>query len=455
MLDLANGNPWKLLLQFSIPMLIGNVLMQLYSVADFYIVGNYIGPKAVASVGSSMPILFALVSFIIGITMGCTVIISQYFGAKDPVKIKRSVDTIIIFVVLAALSVMVVGLIFCDPLLRLVKTPEDVFEGASTFMQINLVGLLPLFGVNCLSAILRGVGDSKTPLYCMLISSALNVVLFLVFVPGMGWGIAGAAWATILTQTITVIGMILWLNRKHPVIKITIRKLTFDMEIFRNSVRIGLPNGIQQALVAVGMMALLGIVNRFAVANSDVLVAYSIVNRIDSLACAPAMAFSAAIAAFVGQNVGARKFSRIPSGLSAALVMSSIFTLVISAVVIIFAHPVMHLFSTEINPEVVAVGGRYLLIVCPFCVVFSTMFIYTGVMRGAGDTLIPMFITLLSLWLVRIPIASFLSGFIGTDGIWWSIPIAWSVGAACAYLYYRSGRWKNKGVVKYLPTEQL
>ncbi|MDR1171243.1 MAG: MATE family efflux transporter [Bacteroidales bacterium] len=448
MLDLTEGKPWKSLLQFSIPMLIGNVLMQLYHIADFYIVGNYIGPEAVASVGSSMPILFALVSFIIGITMGCTVIVSQYFGAKDSVKVKRSIDTVIIFITVAALSVMVVGLIFCNPLLRLVKTPESVFNGARTFMQINLVGLLPLFGVNCLSAILRGVGDSKTPLYCMLISSALNVVLLLTFVPGMGWNIAGAAWATVLTQALTTVGMILWLNRKHPVIKITFHKLAFDMDIFRNSVRIGLPNGAQQAMVAVGMMALLGIVNRFSEANSNVLVAYSIVNRIDSLACVPAMTFSMAIAAFTGQNVGARKFGRIPSGLNATLAMSAILTVVISAAVMIFAHSVMELFSTEINPDIISIGTRYLLIVCPFCIVFSTMFIHTGVMRGAGDTLVPMFITLLSLWLVRIPVALFLSGFIGPDGIWWSIPVAWTVGALFAYLYYRSGRWKNKGVIK-------
>ncbi len=448
MLDLTEGKSWKLLLQFSIPMLIGNVLMQLYSVADFYIVGNYIGPEAVAAVGSSMPVLFALVSFIIGITMGCTVIVSQYFGAKDTVKMKRSVDTVIIFIIVAALLVMVVGLFFCAPLLRLVKTPENVFGDAKTFMQINLVGLLPLFGVNCLSAILRGVGDSKTPLYCMLISSGLNVILLLAFVPGMDWGIAGAAWATILTQALTVAGMIVWLNRKHPVIKITLHRLIFDLEIFRNSVRIGLPNGVQQALVAVGMMALLGIVNRFSTDNSDILVAYSIVNRIDSLACVPAMTFSIAIAAFVGQNVGARRQDRIPSGLNATLLMSAILTIVISAVVMIFARPVMMLFSTEINPDVIAIGVRYLMIVCPFCIVFSTMFIYTGVMRGAGDTLVPMFITLLSLWLVRIPVASFLSDLIGPDGIWWSIPIAWSIGTVFAFLYYRSGRWKNKGVIR-------
>ena len=448
MLDLTDGKPWKLLFHFSIPLLISNVLMQLYHWADLYIVGNYIDSEAMASVGTTMPVLFALVSFIIGITMGCTVIVSQYFGAKDAVNMKRSVDTAIIFIIVAALLMMVVGLIFCDPLLRLVKTPDDVFDGAFIFLQINLIGLLPLFGVNCLSAILRGVGDSKTPLYCMLISSVFNIILLLIFVPGMDWGIAGAAWATVLTQTLTMIGMILWLNRKHPVIKITIRRLVFDMEIFRNSVRIGLPNGVQQVLVAVGMMALLGIVNQFTTENSNVLVAYSIVNRIDSLAMAPAMTFSIAIAAFVGQNVGARKLSRIPSGLNATLAMSTMLTVVISAIVMIFAHPIMKMFSTEINDEIITVGTRYLLIVCPFCVFFSTMFTFTGVMRGAGDTLVPMFITLLSLWLVRIPVASLLADLMGTDGIWWSIPIAWSVGMICSFLYYRTGRWKNKGVIK-------
>jgi len=450
MIDFTDGKPWKLLLNFSIPLLLSNALQQLYSITDMFIVGNYIDPEAMASVGITVPIIFALVSFIIGITMGSTVIVSQYFGAKDIVKMKRSIDTVIIFIVVAAFTVTIVGLYFCDDLLRLVKTPDDIFDGAKVFLQINLIGLLPLFGINCLSAILRGLGDSKTPLYAMLISSGINVALLLAFVPGMGWGIAGAAWATILAQTLTVIGLILWLNSKHPFIKITIRKLVFDLQIFRESVRIGLPNGAQQAFVAAGMMAVLGIVNRFTETNSDVLVAYSIVNRIDTLAMAPAMAFSLAIASFVGQNIGARKLYRIPSGLIAALVMASVVTIIISIITVIFATPLIKIFSTEITPDVIAVGRRYLFIVCPCTVIFSIMFVLNGVMRGAGDTLVPMFITLFSLWIIRIPLASFLSDHMGTDGIWLSIPIAWCVGATCAFFYYRTGRWKNKGVIKPL-----
>ncbi len=445
MLDFTEGKPWKLLLQFAIPMLIGNVLMQLYNVVDIYIVGNYIGTDALAAVGASSPVLFALVSFIIGIATGCTIIISQYFGAKDIAKVKRAIDTVTIFVLVAAISIMVVGLFLCDPLLRLVKTPNDVFEGARIFLQISLIGILPLFGVNCLSAILRGLGDSKTPLYYMIFSSILNIVLVMIFVPVMGWGIAGAAWATVLAQLITVIAMIVWLNRAHPIIKIAAHRPVFDYGIFRNSVRIGLPNGVQQALVAVGMMALLRIVNRF---DSDVLAAYSVASRIDSLASAPAMTFSIAIAAFVGQNVGAQKQYRVSHGLRAAFNMAAIISVIISIVVILFGHIIMQWFATEAEPNVIAIGGRYLMIVGAFYIIFSTMFVINGVMRGAGDTLIPMFITLLSLWLVRIPVASILSDHLGPDGIWWSIPIAWSVGALCAFLYYRSGRWKTKGVVK-------
>jgi Na+-driven multidrug efflux pump len=196
------------------------------------------------------------------------------------------------------------------------------------------------------------------------------------------------------------------------------------------------------------MMAILGIVNRFTTENSGILIAYSIVNRIDTLAAVPGMTFSIAIAAFVGQNVGARKKYRIPLGLRATLLMSAVVTVVVSAAVIVFAHPLMNMFSTGITPEAVAIGERYLWTVCPFIIVFSTMFIFTGVMRGAGDTLVPMFITLLTLWLIRIPLASFLSNWMGPDGIWWSIPVTWTAGCICAFLYYRTGRWKNKGVIK-------
>jgi putative MATE family efflux protein len=446
MLDFTTGNPWKLLLQFSVPMLIGNILMQFYNIADTYIVGNFLGTTALAAVGASGPVIFALVSFIIGIAAGCTTIISQYFGAKDIEKVKRAIDTVVIFILVAASLIMLIGLSLSDVLLRAVNTPDDVLPSARIFLQITMIGILPLFGVNVLSAILRGLGDSKTPLYYMVVSSILNILLVLLFVPVLQWGIAGAAWATMLAQLITVIVMIVRLNRRHPIINIAFRPLNFNFDIFRNSIRIGLPNGMQQAFVAVGMMALLRIVNAF---DSDVLAAYSIAGRIDSLASAPAMTFSVTIAAFVGQNVGAHKLDRIARGLRAMLAISTTISVVITVLVVVFRHTIMGWFAPDTELNVIETGSRYLLIVGSFFAVFSAMFVIQGVMRGAGDTLIPMFITLFSLWLIRIPFASAMSEYIGPDGIWWSIPVGWSIGMVCAYFYYRSGRWKNKGVNNY------
>ncbi|MDR1666765.1 MAG: MATE family efflux transporter [Bacteroidales bacterium] len=445
MLDFTNGNAGKLLLQFSVPMFIGNVLMQFYHVADAYIVGNFLGTKALAAVGASGPIVFALVSFIIGIAMGCTIIISQYFGNKDTEKVRHAIDTVIVFVVAAALLIMLVGLLMCHPLLQLVKTPDDVMDDARTFYQITIIGILPLFGINVLSAILRGLGDSKTPLYYMVASSILNLLLLMLFVPVLQWGIAGAAWATVLAGLLTVVVMIMRL-RRHEIIRIAFRPRNFDLSIFRKSVRIGFPNGIQQALVAIGMMALLSIVNDFK--DSDLLAAYSIAGRIDSLATVPAMTFSVAIAAFVGQNVGAGKLHRVSEGLRAALFISVALSVAVSVVMVLYRYEIMRGFATDAAPKVIELGSRYLLIIGMFYSFFSVMFVFNGVMRGAGDTLIPMFITLLSLWLVRIPFASAVSEIIGPDGIWWSIPAGWCVGMICAIVYYRTGRWKNKGVIR-------
>jgi putative MATE family efflux protein len=307
-----------------------------------------------------------------------------------------------------------------------------------------MIGIIPLFGLNVLNSILQGSGNSKTPLYYLIFSSVLNILLLLLFVPVLKLGIAGAAWATVFAQTATIIVMILWLNSRHPFIHIAFRPRHFDFAIFRKSLQIGLPNGIQHALIAVGMMALLRIVNAF---NSDVLAAYSIAGRIESLASAPAMTFSAAIAAFVGQNAGARKFNRVSGGLKATLGISILVSVTISLLLVVFRYTVMGWFTTGADAGVIETGSRYLLIIAPFYVVFSTLFVFNGVMRGAGDTLFPMFTTLLSLWIIRIPFASIMSQHIGTDGIWWSIPIGWCLGAACAIGYYRWGKWKNKVMV--------
>jgi len=445
MRDLTEGKPGRLIFQFAAPMLIGNVFQQLYNVTDSIIVGRFLGKEALAAVGASFPLIFMLISFIIGIATGSTIVIAQYFGAKDMAKVRRTIDTMYIFLFFASLLIMVVGIAFSGDIFRLIRLPEEVIPQATLYMNVYLTGMIFFFGFNGTSAVLRGLGDSKTPLYFLVISTLTNIVFDLLFVVVFKWGIAGAAWATVLSQAGAFVSLILYLNyQKHELVKLTWRKLEWDKTIFLQSTRIGVPTGLQQTFVSLGMLALLRIVNDYGTVT---VAAYSVAGRIDGLASLPAMNFGAALSSYTGQNIGAKKIKRVIEGLVATLSMSTITAVVTSILVMVFRVQLMALFTND--QEVIAIGARYLLIVGGFYIMFSSMFVIGGVMRGAGDTLIPMFITLFALWIIRIPIAWVLSHKIGVDGIWWAIPIAWFIGMTFSYIYYRTGKWKTKAVVKY------
>jgi putative MATE family efflux protein len=444
MKDLTTGSEGKMIFQFAAPMLLGNVFQQLFSIVDSIVVGKFIGKEALAAVGASFPIIFVMISMIIGIVMGTTVVISQYFGAKDFVKIKRAIDTMYIYSSVAGVIATVTGLIISEPLLRLLDLPEDIMPQATQYLRIYLSGIVIFFGYNGTSAVLRGLGDSKTPLYFLMIATAVNIILDVLFVAVFKMGVAGVAYATLIANGIALILAIIWLNKNHRFIRIAIKGLHFDREVFNHSIRIGLPTGVQQTLVAMGGLALMGIVNQF---GTNVIAGFSVASRLDALATIPAMSFSQALSTFVGQNIGANKMDRIKAGLISTVKMSGIVTIVTTVFIIIFGHLVMSLFTND--QEVIRLGDEYLTIVSSFYVVFTLMFIYNGVMRGAGDTIMPMFFSLLSLWIIRIPMAYYLSGKIGASGIWWAIPAGWLVGLALSFLYYKSGRWKNKAVVKY------
>jgi len=448
MQDLTTGKEGKLIFQFAAPMLLGNVFQQLFSVVDSIVVGKFIGKEALAAVGASFPVIFIMVSMIIGLVMGTTVVISQYFGAKDFVKVKRAIDTMYIYSAIAGIITTIIGLIIAEPLLRLLGLPEDIMPQAVQYLRIYLSGIIIFFGFNGTSAVLRGLGDSKTPLYFLIIATVANIILVLLFVAVLKWGVAGAAYATLLANGLAFGLAIYWLNRTHKLIRIAIKGLHFDREIFRQSIHIGLPTGIQQTLVAMGALALMDIVNKF---GTNVIAGYSVASRLDSLALIPAMSFSQALSTFVGQNIGANKPERIRAGLIATIKMSGIVTIVTTVFIVFTGHILMSLFTND--TEVIRLGDQYLTIVSSFYIMFTLMFIYNGVMRGAGDTLLPMFFSLLSLWIIRIPMAWFLSGKIGAAGIWWSIPSGWAIGLALSFFYYKSGRWKKKAVVKYEQNE--
>jgi putative MATE family efflux protein len=444
MKDLTSGNEGKIIFQFAAPMLLGNVFQQLFSVIDAVVVGNYIGKEALAAVGASFPIIFMMVSLIIGLVMGTTVVIAQFFGAKDFVRVKRAIDTMYVYSAIAGVIATAAGLLLAEPMLRLLGLPEEIMPQAVLYLRIYFSGIIIFFGYNGTSAVLRGLGDSKTPLYFLIIATVANIILVLLFVGVFKWGIAGAAYATLLANSIAFILAIYWLNKTHKLIRIAIKGLHFDRQIFRQSIQIGLPTGIQQTFVALGNLALMGIVNTF---GTNVIAGYSVASRLDSLAMIPAMSFSQALSTFVGQNIGANKIERIRTGLISTVKMSGAITVVTTTIIVLWGHLIMNLFTTD--SEVIRIGDQYLTIVSIFYILFTLMFIYTGIMRGAGDTLIPMFFTLISLWIIRIPLAYFLAHRIGAEGIWWAIPAGWFIGLSLAFLYYKTGRWKTKAVVKY------
>ena len=443
MKDFTVGKEAKLILRFSVPLVLGNIFQNLYSVIDSIIVGQFIGKEALGAVGASFPIIFALISMVIGVGSGASTVISQYFGAKKVEEVKRTIDTIFIFFLGASVLITILGIVFSGHIFSLLGLPAQIMPQAINYLNIYLLGMFFFFGFSGISSILRGLGDSKTPMYFMIIATINNVLFDLLFVVVFKWGIEGAAYATILAEAGAFLTAAYYLNKKHPLIKLSFRKYIFDRTIFRNCIRIGMPTGFQQSFVAFGMMAIMSIVNGF---GTNAVAAYSAAMRIDSFVKLPAITFSSALSTFVGQNLGAYEEKRAKTGLRATLLFSTVYCIFISLLIIFFGKHIMLLFSHD--PAVIKIGQDYLVIVSSFYLLFSLMFSFTGFLRGAGATLIPMITTFTALYIVRIPIATWLSGIIGVNGIWWAEPLGTFVGLLILLTYYKSGKWKGKVVVK-------
>ncbi len=443
MRDLTTGKEATVIFRFALPMVFGNLLQQMYQVVDSIIVGNFLGKEALAAQGASFPIFYTLIAFVIGIGSGATVVISQYFGAKDFKKVKKAIDTIFIFLFFMSIILTTIGIMFSEEIFTLLKVEDVVKPLAISYFNIYMTGLVMFFGFNGTASVLRGLGDSITPLWFLLISTVINIVLDILFVVVFHWGIEGAAIATVIAQGVAFISGAVYLSYKHQIISFKILSLQFSRSIFIKSLRIGLPTGFQQTFVALGLLAMVRIVNNF---DTNVLAAFTIASRIDALAAMPALNLASALSAFVGQNMGAGRIDRIRKGFISTLLMSFALSIIVIIGVYLWSEQIIGIFNKD--PMVIEYGTNYLRIVSSFYIIFSSMFVIHGTLRGAGDTLIPMFISLFSLWIVRIPLAVSLSKHFGVNGIWWAIPIGWSMGLLGSYLYYLTGRWKTKGVVR-------
>ena len=386
---------------------------------------------------------YFIISLVIGIGSGTTVVISQFYGAKRFDKLQKAFSSFFIFMLVAGVLLSIIGIIFAEPMFRLTNTPEEVIPQAVLYFRIYVGGTFLFVTFNSIISILRGVGESVRPMLFILLTTVLNVILDLVFIAVFHWGIEGAARATVIAQGIGMCVALAYINNTHPLLSIKKKDLVFDTSLFKEGLRIGLPTSVQQCAISLGLIALLGIVNSF---GTETLTAYGAAGKIDTIIIQAVLTLSGALAAFCGQNIGARRLDRVREGVRFAMLVNVVLGLATFTAIYFFGDTMMLAFTND--PEVIAIGQEYLLIIGGFFIVHGGLNVFNGALRGAGDTLFTMVVSLTCLWLIRIPLAYWFSSIWGRVGIWWAIGASLCIGLAVTYIYYRLGFWKNKGAVR-------
>ena len=431
--DLTEGKVWKVIVRFAVPLLVGNLLQQFYNITDSIIVGQFLGKEALAAVSASFFIYYFIISLVIGVGSGTTVVISQLFGAKQYQKVQLAFSSFFIFMLVGGIILSIAGIIFAEPVFRLTNTPEEVIPQAVAYFRIYIGGTFLFVTFNSIISILRGVGESVRPMLFILITTVLNIAFDLLFILVFKWGIEGAARATVVSQGIGMCIALAYVNNTHPLLSIKKQDMLFDWKLFKESLKIGLPTSVQQCAIALGLIALLGIVNSF---GTNTLTAYGAAGKIDTIITQAVLTLSGALAAFCGQNIGAGRLDRVKKGVQFTMYTNIALGLLTFAAVYLFGNEMMRIFTKDI--DVVAIGKEYLLIIGGFFIVHGALNVYNGALRGAGDTLFPMITSLVCLWLIRIPLAYYLSSWLGRNGI------CITIGLIVTFVYYKIGFWKRR-----------
>ena len=451
--NLTEGKPLKLLFFFALPMVVGNLFQQLYNMVDSMVVGQFVGEDALAAVGSSFPVVFLSIAIAAGLSMGCTVVISQLFGGGQILEMKITISTALITLGVVGLVIMGIGEIVAEPILQLLGTDPDIMSDSLAYLRIYFGGAIFLFLYNSLNGIYNALGDSNTPLKFLIISALTNIVLDLLFVIRFQMGVAGVAWATLIAQGMcAVISFFVLIKRlqkmenEQPENENREEKKFqfFEGNAARRIARVGIPSMIQQSIVSLSMMFMQGLVNSYG----KVFVAgYTAASKIDTLAMMPNMNFSNAMSSYTAQNIGARKEERVKEGYKASMLMVLIFSVTITIIIYLFGTHLLGLFLNHgSSGSAMGYGLKYMKTVSLFYVLMGFMFVGNGLLRGAGDMGAFMLSSMSNL-VVRVVIAYLLAYFIGSSAIWWSIPIGWAVGSVFSFLRIRSGKWKTRHLV--------
>ena len=436
--NMTHGNPTGLLLRFAIPMLIGNIFQQLYTLADSVIVGQFLGANALAAIGSTGSVTYLFFSVCNGISSGSSVVTSQYFGAGDDANTKRAIANAAYIMFTTALVMGIAAYLAAPGLLALMATPIEIRADATLYMRMSCIGV-PLVAVyNYASSMLRALGDSKTPLYFLIFSCILNIVLDIFCVYNLGLGIFGAALATIIAQVVSGVGCLLYALRTNPYFKLTKEDMRPDKQVIGKSVKLGLPMALQWSLIALSTTALQAFVNTFGTA---VMAAFTTTNRIEGLVHMPYGSISAALATYAGQNYGAGDMKRVKEGLKNGMFLASIFTAVVMVVYLTMAEGIIGLFVKE--QEVIDLGARALRLTSWFYIFLALIYMCRGILNGIGDALFALINGVVEV-IVRVstPFLLVLIPGVGLWSIWWTTGITWMLSALTCLWRYLS--WRKK-----------
>ena len=437
---MTTGSIWKHILSFAFPLMIGNLFQQLYNTVDSVVVGNFVGKEALAAVGSTGPIMNTLIGFFMGLSAGAGVAVSQAYGAKDEKRVHDAVHAALFLTLILAVVFTAVGVAFVPGMLRLMSTPEDVMPGATLYLRIYFAGVTGLMFYNIGSGILRAVGDSTRPLYFLIFSAVTNTILDLLFVVAFRMGIAGVAVATVLSQFLSAILVMVILVRAKGIYRVIPKDIRFDRAMTGRIISLGIPTGIQQAVTSFSNVFVQGYINYF---GSACMAGWSSYGKIDQFVMLPLTSIALASTTFVGQNLGAGDVARAKKGTRTAFLMSEVITLILMIPVMIFAPTLVGMFSQD--PAVIENGAMFIHFVTPFYLLCCINQIYAGALRGVGDTKAPMIIMLGSFVVFRQIYLFVISRTVNTM-LWIGMgyPFGWILASLSCLVYYRFSRWETR-----------
>ena len=432
--DMTTGNPVKLILLFSIPLLIGNIFQQFYNMVDTIIVGRFIGVEALAAVGTTSSMVFLVNGFVMGLTSGFAVLISQKYGAKDEVGVKEAVASSIILSIIATILVTFISVLSAKPLLTLMNTPSNIMKDASTYIIILYAGNIAIIFYNMMAAILRALGDSKTPLYFLIVSSVLNIILDLVLIINFKMGVAGAAYATVISQGVSAILCVIYTYKRYKILRLKKDDFKVKKKYYRKHLKVGIPMALQFSITSIGIMTVQSAINIF---GSTVIASYAASSKVLQLVMQPAITLGVTMATYCGQNIGAKRYDRIKEGVKKC-VQISIITSVISAIILIFLGKYfVMMFVSNPDAEILSYAQQVLNISAIFFIPLGLIFVYRNALQGIGDSFIPMMAGVYEL-VARAIVAFTLPKVLEFMGICLADPVAWFAAVIpLAYTYYK------------------